>query len=297
LGLILGQSLWHAFFPSAVGTDEKFMQKMDDLTREIGDRGKLKTRTSVAEGVPPSAAQTPDLDPAPAAFEPTPEPAPAPAPAAVPTTTRMAAVPSTPTRSSQATAVATADQQGFSPSMQQIQMSPGMAMMPMHGSMDSSGLVERLLAQQKDMMEQQQANVEQQRQAMEAKMEQQQAKMEQQQAKMEQQRQAMEAKMEQQRKELEGQLEQQRVITKDQLAAVQTRLDVLHASELLSDDELGAVEDCLADFFEASAGCEHMTMETASMNRAVGTVLKLIALSEGMTKDKMFARQVKRKFC
>ena len=79
------------------------------------------------------------------------------------------------------------------------------------------------------------------------------------------------------------------------------RGQVLHASELgdlpPSDDELGAVEDCLADFFEASAGCEHMTMETASMNRAVGTALKLIALSEGMTKDTMFARQVKRKFC
>jgi hypothetical protein len=40
-----------------------------------------------------------------------------------------------------------------------------------------------------------------------------------------------------------------------------------------------------------------MTMETASMNHAVGTALKLIALSEGMTKDKMFARQVLRKFC
>jgi hypothetical protein len=173
LGLILGQSLWHAFFPSAVGTDEKFMQKMDDLTREIGDRGKLKTRTSVMEGVPPSVAQTPDPDPAPAAFEPTPEPAPAPATAAVPAPTRVAAVPSTPPRSSQATTVVMTEQQGFSPSMQQIQMSPGMAMMPMHGSVDSSGLIERLLVQQKDMMEQQQANMEQQRQALETKMEQQ----------------------------------------------------------------------------------------------------------------------------
>jgi hypothetical protein len=90
---------------------------------------------------------------------------------------------------------------------------------------------------------------------------------------------------------------EQQIITKDQLAALQTRLEGLHASELLSDDELGAIEDCLADFFEASAGCEHMTMEMANMNHAVGTALKLIALSEGMTKDTMFARQVKRKFC
>jgi|EP01046_Picozoa_sp_COSAG06_P032520 hypothetical protein len=33
------------------------------------------------------------------------------------------------------------------------------------------------------------------------------------------------------------------------------------------------------------------------MNRAVGTVLKLITLSEGMAKDNMFARQLKCKFC
>jgi NAD+--asparagine ADP-ribosyltransferase len=121
------------------------------------------------------------------------------------------------------------------------------------------------------------------------------------QAKMEAERAEMQAKIEAERAEMQAKmkatLEQQQVITKDQLAAVQTRLEGLHASELLSDDELGAVEDCLADFFEASAGCEHMTMETVSMNRAVGTALKLIALSEGMTKDTMFARQVKRKFC
>ena len=74
--MILGQSLWHAFFESAVDTDEKFIQAMDALTREIGDRGKIKAK--VAEGVPPPKAATP----APAAaadFEPTPEPAPAPA--------------------------------------------------------------------------------------------------------------------------------------------------------------------------------------------------------------------------
>ena len=37
-------------------------------------------------------------------------------------------------------------------------------------------------------------------------------------------------------------------------------------------------------------------MQMASMNRAVGIALKLIALSEGMTKDAMIARQVRRKF-
>ena len=114
---------------------------------------------------------------------------------------------------------------------------------------------------------------------------------------MEQLRAEVKAERAEMQAKMEAKLEQQQVITKNQLAAVQTRLEGLHTSELLSDDELGAVEDCLADFFEATAGCQHMTMEMASMNRAVRTVLKLIALSEGMTKDTMFARQVRRKFC
>ena len=33
LGLILGQSVWYAFFASAVPTEEKFMQQMDALVR------------------------------------------------------------------------------------------------------------------------------------------------------------------------------------------------------------------------------------------------------------------------
>ena len=65
LGLILGQSLWYAFFESAVPTPEKFMQQMDSLIREIGDRGKIKTE--VSEGVPPSAPASAPKAPAAAA--------------------------------------------------------------------------------------------------------------------------------------------------------------------------------------------------------------------------------------
>jgi hypothetical protein len=39
LGLLLGQSLWHAFSPSAVDTPSKFATKMDQLTHEISARG------------------------------------------------------------------------------------------------------------------------------------------------------------------------------------------------------------------------------------------------------------------
>ena len=133
LGLILGQSLYYAFFHKAVLTDEKFMQQMDALIREIGDRGKIK----VSEGVPPKAsapapvkapAPAPAKAPAPApAFEPTPEPAPAPTPAPstrAPTPAASSAyVPTTPPR---ALAPVSTPDHSFSPS---LQLSPSM---PMH---------------------------------------------------------------------------------------------------------------------------------------------------------------------
>ena len=247
---------------------------MDALVREVGDRGKIKTKpnTEMPEGVPPKAvASVP-----PAAFEPTPEPAPTPeAPVLAPAPATM-----TPNRTALAPAVLETQQQ-FSPS---LQISPAVQQ---HTALVNGGTLSEMAAifeRQRDDAKAERDEAKAERAEMQAKAE----RAAEMQAKAE--RAEMQAK-------IEAQLKQQQVITKDQLAAVQTRLEVLHASELLSDDELGAVEDCLADFFEASAGCEHMTMETASMNRAVGTVLKLIALSEGMTKDTMFARQVKRKFC
>ena len=66
LGLILGTNMYYCFFVAAVDTDEKFMQQMDALTREIGDRGKATTMAAarVSEGVPPRAAPTPTPEPA-----------------------------------------------------------------------------------------------------------------------------------------------------------------------------------------------------------------------------------------
>jgi hypothetical protein len=198
----------------------------------------------------------------------------------------------TPNRTALAPAAVLEAQQQFSPSLQIL--SPAVQQ---HTALVNAGTLSEMAA----IFKEQRDDARAERLVMETRMEQQrvEAKAEraEMQAKMEAERAEMQAKMAEMQAKMEAKLEQQQVITKDQLAALQTRLEGLHASELLSDDELGAVEDCLADFFEASAGCEHMTMETASMNRAVGTALKLIALSEGMTKDTMFARQVRRKFC
>ena len=79
-------------------------------------------------------------------------------------------------------------------------------------------------------------------------------------------------------------------------AALQARLDALHEAKLLGDEEVFAVEDIIADFFEAKAAVAVVTAELASANRAVGQLHKLIVLSEGVSKDGTFARQARRKF-
>ena len=64
-----------------------------------------------------------------------------------------------------------------------------------------------------------------------------------------------------------------------QLAALQLRLESLHAAKLLADEELYAVEDIIAD-------CD------AEDDR----VSALVALSGKMAADKAFARQLRRKY-
>ena len=87
-------------------------------------------------------------------------------------------------------------------------------------------------------------------------------------------------------------------MTAAQIAALEERLETLHEASALSDDELYALEDCLADFLDAKAGCGLglVTVEVAHSNAAVGKLHRLIVLSEGMTKDAAFSRQVRRKF-
>ena len=81
-----------------------------------------------------------------------------------------------------------------------------------------------------------------------------------------------------------------------QVEALTARLEALHAAQLLSDDEMFGLEDTIADFVEARASFGVVTMETVHTNRVVGKMHKLIAVSEGMPKDAMLARQLRRKF-
>ena len=86
-------------------------------------------------------------------------------------------------------------------------------------------------------------------------------------------------------------------ISAAQLEALEGRLEALHAAQLLTDEELGRLEDCVADAIEATAACDVVTLESVHSSPVVGAVHRLIALSERMPKDAMFARQARRKFC
>ena len=86
------------------------------------------------------------------------------------------------------------------------------------------------------------------------------------------------------------------IISDAQLEALETRLEALHAAQLLSDDELGCLEDCVADGIEATSMCEVVTLEWVQSSEVVSKLHKLIVLSEKMPQDGMFARQARRKF-
>lgn len=109
-------------------------------------------------------------------------------------------------------------------------------------------------------------------------------KMEQQEAKMEQQRQ----EMEQQRQDNTTKLREQVLLRElTQIAALQLRVQSLHAAQLLADEELYGLEDIIVD------GCE---VELADGGAGDGRVAKMVALSERVAADGAFARQLRRKF-
>ena len=111
-------------------------------------------------------------------------------------------------------------------------------------------------------------------------------------AKLAEQKQEMEAKMEAKL----GEMAPREAVSGQQIEALTARLEAVHGAKLLSDDELFAVEDCVADFIEAQASYDVVTMEAVNANCAIGKVHKLVALGEGMPRDAMFARQLRRKF-
>ena len=122
---------------------------------------------------------------------------------------------------------------------------------------------------------------------------------------LESRKQAAEAKaeMDEQRRQTEQQRQEvQQVreiasakgcVSEGQLEMLQTRLDALHEAKLLTDDEVGALEDCVADYIDCRSSLNPVATEIGA---AAEKVKKMVGLSEGMGKDGMLARQLRRKF-
>lgn len=297
LGLILGTRMYYRFYPQAAAgeTDDAFMQQMNALTREIGDRGKPKLADAgrMSEAIPPAPAPgRPVAAPAAATRYTVLAPAaPAPAPAAPPVaTTKMRAMMSaTPERS-------------FSPS---VQMSP----MPEQqmGTFGVSGVnVAGLFWEQRTFMERQQMLLIERDQKVRAEMDE----------KIERQRAEMRAEMEKQRDQAERERAEmdakivlltptppQEAVSEQQLTALQARLEGLHATKLLADEELFALEDLIADWVELRASApagQVIDQQTIYADGGrFGCVVKLhtlVAVSEAVAGDAALARQVRRKF-
>ena len=106
----------------------------------------------------------------------------------------------------------------------------------------------------------------------------------------------METKLDEQRRETQQVREvasAMSCVSEAQLELLQTRLDALHQAKLLTDDEVFKLEDCVAEFIECRSS---LTVAAAQMGAAAEQVKKLVGLSEGVAKDGMLARQLRRKF-
>ena len=164
-----------------------------------------------------------------------------------------------------------------------------------------------VMEQVKAQMTEQRVYDQAQRQEMEAKLEKQreetetqrqdyEAKLRDYKTQLQAQRQEYETKLEAQRHEYEEKLEAQRQGAKiclldSKLRGLQERLDALHQAKLLSDDEMFALEDKLADFIE----CRSVSVVPKETDMAKDNITKLVGLFEGVSKDEMLARQLRRK--
>ena len=268
-------------------SDAAFDGRVDQVLREVGERGK----PIVAESVPPEtkvkrpvraqAAPAPTREPAavpapPLEPEPIPEPSPSPSLSAEPKVTP--------------TTLTTPDHT-LTPAVQHLHHStyttPNLAQScgrGVHGEIAGSSLAEVAVF----MRDQQQMHMER-----DAKLE---VRLESQLQQSEQQRREAEAKLERFHAEAvelrvraaEGAARNSKVEARNsKVELLQYRLGALYDAKLLEDEELSTIEDKVADAIGAESDEEDDKWEL---------VMKMIKLSEGIPSEKMFARQLKRKF-
>ena len=118
-------------------------------------------------------------------------------------------------------------------------------------------------------------------------------------AKTEKLRQEVEARMQAENADLKAQVQEMReeltprpAVTEEQLATLQSRLEAMHEAQLLTDEELFALEDICVDYIALGV----VTAEMAGGNAAASKLLRLVRVSEGVAADASFARQAKHRF-
>lgn len=273
--------------------DTSFERRVDNVARELGERGKLM----VAELVPPLREPNP---------APTPPPGSVPSPSPVstsPPASRAQAPTAAPSPSLSPTSRLTTprtSQPDSAPIMPRV--SPSMEQRPVavHQSNSSSlvasttsaSLIEAsafIMEQLKTQLAEQRAHDKVQHLEVVRLLE---GQLEAHRQELEKQRREVEA----QRKELEAKLSPACVITQEQLAALQSRLQALHVAKLLTDDELFLAEDYCGDIIELESSISgQITSEMAQANPTISKVSKLVALSERVTNDAALARQIRRR--
>ena len=302
--LIIGR---YGFWDADQDDDAAFDRRLGAVLREVGGRGKLM----LSEAVPPSFRE-PTPAPAPA---PTSTPAPAPAPSRGPAQAQAPTATSarTATTTSPVTPRTDAPQQSYTPSMQLHNSMPMSTLGTEHQAGVTAADVSGSFAQTVAFMREERERVHQMTEAQKAEMEAQRvaSKAEMEAQRLETRKQASEAKAEMEAQRLENdklrtEAAEIRVetvvreiasakscVSEGQLEMLQTRLDALHEAKLLTDDEVGALEDCVADYIDC---CSSLNPAAAEIGAAAEKVKKMVGLSEGMGKDRMLARQLRRKF-
>ena len=306
--------MYYCFHGADVNDQQVFGDRIDALLREVGDRGRLP------EAVPP-AAVAPALAPSPAPASAStsaapvravaPAPIPALAPAPIPAPTHAPEPAPVPAPASTAVISAATPQRSFTPTLHPS--SPSQPATRQQSS-DPLPLIERLLEQDTKARLELEAQLQKQQEENEKLREVRHAlflnflikhddlprqarnKYEENSNSHGVTQAAIETRIQVAVFVAKEQLAApQEAISDEQLSVLQARLEAVHASKLLSDDEFFLLEDLVADFVELQS-LGTITKEMLGTFEAAAKLHKIVILSEKMASDAGFARQIRRKF-
>eukprot|EP01048_Picozoa_sp_COSAG05_P005045 COSAG05_NODE_290_length_12056_cov_14.204232_10_plen_452_part_00 len=280
LGMLLGVRLWYGFYGTVLSSEEAFEGKMEELCRELGDRGLVQP----AEGVPPVQA-TDELGQAVVA----PSPSVADSMSPMPQLGLSTPSPHQPPREAQALEPARAQELASVPAAARA-----LALAPAASTGDRSGTPSmhvassRLNASEGVGVMEVVALLKEERTELEAK-----AKAEMDELRRELQRQR--EQMNQMREELKPLPPP--TIPDEDIVALQARLEALHAADLLTEAELDALDDVVLGYVETRASpLRSPNVGDLAMHAAASTLSKLVAVSAAIATDSVFARQARRRF-